>query len=161
MFKDYFGYKVFEDGTILGKRGKRIYSHKTEKGYMLVRLFINGKPTSRHVHRVLAECFLERPEGAVEVDHINCIRDDNRIENLRWVTKEQNVQHSYDSGNRDVVGSKNANCKTTEDVVHSICSLLGSGLSAATVRDFGYDYRLVRAIKRKQNWTSISDLYFT
>ena len=123
MYKYYFGYKVFSNGVILGKRGKPLSTFITDKGYVLVRLVVDGKPTSKHLHRILAECFLERPVGCVEVDHINTIRNDNRLENLRWVTKEQNNQHSYDTGNRVVSGEKNANCKTTESLF--ILSFLG------------------------------------
>ena len=160
MYKDYFGYKVYRDGRIVGRRGNVLATYITDKGYVLIRLIVNGKPTTKHVHRVLAECFLEKPEGATEVDHINCTRCDNRLENLRWVTKEQNVQHSYDSGNRNVTGNANANCKTCESIVHDICILLGAGWSAAKVRDFGFDYSLVRAIKGKRNWIQVSDMYF-
>lgn len=161
MFKDYFGYKVFSNGVILGKRGLPLATQITDKGYVLVRLNIDGKATSKHLHRVLAECFLERPEGSVEVDHINTIRDDNRLENLRWVTKEQNVKHSYDSGNRIVLGERNANCKTDEKTVREICGYLASGLKPSKIRDLGYDYRLARTINSKQNWKHISDEYFT
>ena len=161
MYVDYHGYKVFESGIILGKRGKPLYCCKTDKGYVLVRLFINKTATSKHVHRILAECFLERPVGSVEVDHINTVRDDNRLENLRWVTKEQNIQHSYDSGNRNVTGEKNANCKTNESTVREICEQLSLGIKPSQIRDMGYNYSLVRAIKTKKNWKHISDEYFT
>lgn len=161
METDYYGYKVFSDGVILGKRGKPLYCYKTDKGYILVRLFINRKATSKHVHRILAECFLERPVGCNEVDHINTVRDDNRLENLRWVTKEENVKHSYDSGNRIVSGEKNANCKTSEEIVRKICEQISLGFKPSEIRDMGYNYRLVRKIKSKQNWKNISDEYFT
>ena len=47
MYVDYHGYKVFESGIILGKRGKPLYCCKTDKGYVLVRLFINKTATSK------------------------------------------------------------------------------------------------------------------
>lgn len=42
------------------------------------------------VHRIVAETFIENPRGCKEVDHINHNRQDNRVENLRWVTHEEN-----------------------------------------------------------------------
>lgn len=45
------------------------------------------------VHRLVAEAFLEREEGKPEVDHINRDKQDNRVENLRWVTREENMQN--------------------------------------------------------------------
>jgi len=161
MFVSYFGYCVYEDGTVVGKRGKPLCGYLTDKGYVQLRLNIDGKETSKHLHRLLAECFLEKPENCIEVDHINTIRNDNRLENLRWVTKEQNVQHSYDTGNRVVSGIKNANCKTDEITVREICKFLSLGNPSSKIRDLGYDYSLVRAVKSKKNWKFISDEYFT
>ena len=42
------------------------------------------------VHRLVAEAFIKNPRGCREVDHINHNRQDNRVENLRWVTHEEN-----------------------------------------------------------------------
>ena len=45
------------------------------------------------VHRIVAETFIPNTEDKPEVDHINRIRTDNRVENLRWVTRLENAQN--------------------------------------------------------------------
>jgi len=161
MFVMYHKYKVFEDGKIIGANGKQLATFLTDKGYVRVTLTIDGKRTTKHVHRILAECFLEKPDGCSEVDHIDGVRCNNSLVSLRWVTKEQNIQHSYDLGNKSVLGSKNPRAKVSEDTVHDICKLLQLGKSATEIRSLGYDYRLVRTIKSGQNWSHISKHYLT
>jgi hypothetical protein len=46
------------------------------------------------IHRLVAMAFLENNNNLPEINHINEIKDDNRLENLEWVTKEQNLNHS-------------------------------------------------------------------
>lgn len=46
------------------------------------------------VHRLIAESFLPLQEDKLEVNHINEVKTDNRLENLEWVSRDQNVQHS-------------------------------------------------------------------
>ena len=94
------GLFVRKDGLVLNrKKGRWGYAytrgHVDSDGYMM--LCSNGKPYK--VHRLVAECFIPNPEGKYSVDHINRVRDDNRVENLRWATpREQrlNVKHKYD-----------------------------------------------------------------
>ena len=63
------------------------------KGYNYVHLFKNGLRKRIAVHRLVAEAFIPNPENKPEVDHINTIRDDNRVENLRWVTRKENMEN--------------------------------------------------------------------
>jgi hypothetical protein len=45
------------------------------------------------VHRLVGQAFIPNPENKPEVDHINRIRHDNRLENLRWATREENQEN--------------------------------------------------------------------
>jgi len=64
-------------------------------GYNIFRISINGKRYTKKVHRLVAETFCPNPENKPEVDHINAIRNDNRVENLRWATRLENSRNPH------------------------------------------------------------------
>ena len=70
---------------------------KDKDGYILVRARdINGVSTSARVHRLVAEAFIPNSSNKPVVNHLNGLKDDNRVENLRWSTIAENTQHGYD-----------------------------------------------------------------
>lgn len=69
-------------------------------GYLYVTLTKDGKRNNRYIHRLVAEAFIDNPDGLPEVDHINRRRDDNCVENLRWTTRQGNIDNSSAVGTR-------------------------------------------------------------
>lgn len=84
-------YSISNTGKIINKKnGKQLKASKDKNGYMAINL---GRKCRTHLHRLLAEAFIPNPDNKSEVDHINTIRDDNRLENLRWVTKKEQMNN--------------------------------------------------------------------
>ena len=95
--KDFEGYyEVSNIGRVRSLNYKRTGKEKIlkniedYKGYLEVGLTKNGKRKQFKVHRLVAEAFIPNPENKPCIDHINTVKSDNRVENLRWVTYKEN-----------------------------------------------------------------------
>ena len=97
--------KDFEDYIIndSGINEQTVWSTKTNKwlkptiasnGYYVINLCKNGVPQTRTIHSLIGEAFIENIENKPCIDHINTIRTDNRVENLRWCTRPENQNNT-------------------------------------------------------------------
>ena len=82
-------------------------------GYLYISLNKDGKRKFK-VHRLVAEAFISNPEGKKHVDHINTNKEDNRVENLRWVTPKEN-------NNNELTKEHKKGCQLGEKSVCSKC----------------------------------------
>lgn len=100
IWKDVVGYegkyKVSNLGNVMS------YNFYRNKKPRLLKLLnhncgyytVNLSRKSFLVHRLVAEAFIPNPNNYPQIDHINTIRNDNRVENLRWCTKTDNMNNS-------------------------------------------------------------------
>lgn len=95
-------YYVTDTGDVYSRtitnnwRIKKMRPQRTPFGYLKVNLCKDGVKTTRHVHRLVAEVFIPNPEQKSDVNHINGDKTDNRVSNLEWASRSENIKHSYD-----------------------------------------------------------------
>lgn len=112
-YKDIEGYEglyaVSADGRVYSYRRRIILRPETvHNGYLRVSLIADGKVRHFRVHRLVAEAFIPNPENKGQVNHINGIRTDNRVENLEWATAKENIQDSIKRQKNRYGGHDNA-----------------------------------------------------
>jgi hypothetical protein len=88
-------YEVSNMGNIRSNRGV-LKPGKDTYGYRQINLYKDRTRYCRKVYRLIMEVFNPNVENKPQIDHINRIRDDDRVENLRWVTAQENVRNSKD-----------------------------------------------------------------
>jgi len=153
-------YEVSNHGRVRSTRflyvksnGHRCYTRPTilksskRGGYLLVK--IGGK--TRSVHRVVAEAFLPKPDVYMEVNHKDCIKGNNHVDNLEWVTPKENMAHAV-KNNRGVGGGKLTSFQAR---LIRIADKYGMG-RRQIVDVFDVSSSTVGEIVRRKTWKSIS-----
>lgn len=106
--------EVYHEGVAVGKRisntGKLVCSNGRNcvlsdngAGYLTyqVTMVKNGdkwKPIRKYAHRLVAEYFLDNPDDLPQVNHKDCNKANNHVDNLEWTSRGANIRHAHESG---------------------------------------------------------------
>ena len=99
IFKDIPGYEgryqVSNLGNVRSMRTMKIRQPCPHtKGYLKTDLRKDGKREMAFIHRLVALTFIPNPDNLPEVNHKDGDKTNNRVENLEWVTTQQNAIHN-------------------------------------------------------------------
>jgi len=138
-------------GTKMLKTPRLLKSFLDGSGYPRVKIYKNGKGHSKSVHRHVAESFLHKKKHHEQVNHINGIKTDNRVENLEWCTKVENMRHAVRIGHKP--GTKGERCNFHKLKEKEVIAIFNANQSRyALAEKYGVSYHCIRKIKLQQNW---------
>jgi len=167
-----FDNKISETEKFKISNSGRIINCKTDEEFLVKKYFINGyqnlplkqkkngKQTSRYVHKLVAEHFLEKNNG-ICVIHLNYDKTDNRIENLKWATKREKELHQFNNPNWEgIVKRRSKNIgKLNEGKVKIIKRQLKNNRTRIKMiaKRFGVSDMQIHRIKTGENWSSVTE----
>ena len=113
--------KVIWKGKTITKqvKGKHLKQRDHNSGYLVVWLSKFGKVKPFTVHRIIAKVFLNNGNSADEVNHLDGNKKNNRVENLEWCSRSENINHMY-SALQKGRGGKRIVCVETNQTFASI-----------------------------------------
>jgi pullulanase/glycogen debranching enzyme len=136
------------------------------RGYLCVDLNHNRNPNM--VHRLVAETYIPNELNKTQVNHKNGIKNDNRLENLEWVSPQENTRHWHSLGLRietekhlnavreNIKKSRVKNRKLTDDQVIQLRKDASEGLSHSKLKiKYGISQATISLIVNKKTYQHI------
>ena len=116
VIKGFEKYSVSDTGEVKSNKNDHIKANRIDRrGYNDISLYKNGQEHHKKVHRLVAEAFVDNPEGKDFVNHKDGNKLNNSKDNLEWVTHSENMKHAYATGlakphpTYGMLGKKNPN----------------------------------------------------
>lgn len=105
---------VSKNHSIQKRKERIIKSSPNNRGYLKIGLSKNNKRKFYRVHRLVAQAFIPNPDNKPEVNHINEIKTDNRVENLEWMTRKENCNYG-------TALERMVNTKIEKGIIEKLC----------------------------------------
>lgn len=156
---DYPNYLISSEGRVYSRRGDRILKPRFDRGgYLLVNLYNEFGRSTKSVHRLVAEAFLEPELTHFQVNHRFGDKTNNRVEDLEWSTPSENVLHAFRTGLRTPTRMRSIRIIETDEVFESTSACaraingssgtIGMCLSGRRRTHLGYTFEYVNTERR-------------
>ena len=146
-------------GTPRCSKDRVLKQRITNYGYLIVSpLRPNTKQRPITVHRLVLEAFCgEIPADKEQGNHLNGIKTDNRIENLEYVSRGENIKHSYDTKLHGHYKGENASAsKLTDKAVIDILNRIANREYRKDIATlYGISTKTIADIVCGDHWTHI------
>lgn len=131
------------------------------QGYRSLNIRSGGKTLNRYIHKLVAEYFVSHENVAQTfVIHLDHDKQNNLAQNLRWVTKEEMIEHNRDNPNlkNRVTPLRTRNYKLTESKVKIIKKLLRNDKNRLKMiaKQFGITHTQLNRIRSGENWKHVT-----
>lgn len=152
------------------KRNGRILKQQINivNGYLQIRLSRNNRVETKFVHRLLLKLFTNSNYTDLEINHINGIKSDNRLENLEWINHFKNMKHFWksDLSNKTRLkmsetqhkfkGNKSPNHKLNQNDIIRIRDYLKEELltQKEIAKRFNISQQMISKINNNKNWST-------
>ena len=141
-------YEITTDGQVINKHsGRALKGQLNGKGYL--RVSIGGKLC--FIHRLVAEKYIPNPENKTQVNHKDGNKLNNTVENLEWVTNQENRSHAV-TNNLQIQGENCSWAKLTQRDVEVIRQLKNKMTSQELGDIYHVSASTIRTIWQNRSW---------
>lgn len=135
--------------------GKILKPQRHCNGYLHVSLWSGRCCRTVRLHKIVLEAFVGPCPDGMQCAHNNGIRDDNRLDNLRWDTPKGNTADQLSHGTRNR-GARNGSAKLSENDVLKIMLEVESGVPQADIaQHFGVTQPVISRIMSRKAWSHV------
>lgn len=160
----YVGKKISNTGKLVCDNGRNCILSDNGAGYLTYQVTMvkdgeRWKPIRKYAHRLVAEYFLPNLENLPQVNHKDCNKSNNHVDNLEWTTRGANIKHAHESGRmRQRTENADIDILTVEQVIELYTAVKRDGVGiSAKAREMGLPRTTASSIMNKRSRANVTD----
>lgn len=151
-------YQISNTGKVRNKNtGLFLQPKYNKKGYQYVNLSINKyKSVKWYIHRLVGFHFISNPYNKPQINHIDGNKSNNNVDNLEWVTNEENQRHAV-LNNLRFQGELHKSSKFTNESIKLLPKLVNIGFTPSLINQLtGVAIQNLDKIFKGKSWRQLN-----